>query len=278
MTGSITDSSPADRTRERAPGISIGPATFAPVTEAQVIEYVIPRALRGQGGWIITPNADILRQASNHPDIAALLQQADLLVADGMPIVWASRILKTPLPARVCGSDLVWSVAAASEANQLSVFLLGGGRPGTAENAGAELLKKFPRLQIAGTHFPPFGFETSEECLSVIETTIAIASPNIVYVALGFPKAELLIARLRRRFPAIWWIGVGISLSFVAGEVRRAPSFMQNIGLEWLFRLWEEPGRLAKRYLWHDIPFVIRLLSNSVVVRLRRPHRYFRSK
>ena len=241
---------------------------FAAVTHVEVVDHVVSAASQSKGGWVITPNSDILRQATNDASVAQLLHRADILVADGMPLVWASRILRTPLPERVCGSDLVWSLAGAAQDKGLRIFLLGGGEPDTAARAAAALRTRFPAVHIVGTHFPPFGFERSPVAMAAIETAIASSRPDIIYVALGFPKAERLIEQLKTRFPGVWWIGVGISLSFIAGEVRRAPPFLQRIGLEWLFRLWEEPGRLAKRYLWHDIPFVIRLLAHATRLRV----------
>ena len=242
---------------------------FSAVRQVEIVDHIADTASQSRGGWVITPNSDILRQATDDASVAHLLQRADILVADGMPLVWASRIMRTPVPERVCGSDLVWSLAAASQDRGLRIFLLGGGEPDTAERAATALRTKFPDLQIAGTHFPPFGFQDSPAAMSAIEAAIERSRPDIVYVALGFPKAERLIDQLRTRFPTIWWIGVGISLSFIAGTVRRAPPLLQRTGLEWLFRLWEEPRRLAKRYLWHDIPFVMRLLAHATRLRVR---------
>lgn len=222
----------------------------------------------GRGVWVITANSDIARLAFWDKSTAELMSQADLVVADGMPLIWASRIQGTPLVERVCGSNLVWSIAERAASGGLSLFLLGGGLPDTAERAGTELRRRHKNLSICGTYYPRFGFENDEVQLQEIGEALAIADPDIVYVALGFPKAERLIARFREAHPKTSWIGVGISLGFIAGDVRRAPRWMQVVGLEWCHRLIQEPGRLAARYLWHDIPFVIRLLLSSWMVRL----------
>lgn len=239
------------------------------ITAAECVNTIVRRATNGQGGWLLTPNADILRQVYKDPALRRLVADADIVVADGMPLLWASRLKGTPLCQRICGSDLVWTVADAAANHKLSIFLLGGGLPDTAERAADSLRRRSPLLKIAGTHYPPFGFESRPDQIQEIKTRLSDAQPDIVYVALGFPRAERLIAQLRCEHPEVWWLGVGISLSFICGEVRRAPPWMQSIGLEWVHRLMQEPGRLAKRYLWHDIPYVFGLLARSAVARFR---------
>ena len=165
-----------------------------------------------------------------------------------MPLVWASRLQRTPLPERVAGSNLIWSLTAAAAIAGKSVFLLGG-MPGTAEKTGKEFQKQFPTFVLAGTYFPPFGFEKDPAEMKKMMDALAAAKPDIIYVALGSPKQEQLIARARAILPAAWWLGVGISFSFIAGEVNRAPRWMQSCGLEWLHRLAQEPRRLARALL-----------------------------
>lgn len=253
------------------PLVEIAGLNISGVSETTLVEHIATAMRSGEGGWIVTANADITRLCQQQPSLHRMVSEADIIVADGMPLIWAARLQGSPLEDRVCGSDLVWSIAEKAADEGRSVFLLGGGRPDTAERAATALQTRFPTLTIAGTHYPPFGFESDPEQLRAIEHRLDSARPDIVYVALGFPKAERLIDRLRPRHPYAWWIGVGISLSFIAGEVPRAPRWMQTLGLEWLHRLIQEPGRLVKRYLWHDIPFVVRLLWNARLKRKRRP-------
>jgi N-acetylglucosaminyldiphosphoundecaprenol N-acetyl-beta-D-mannosaminyltransferase len=261
---------PTDLACSNMPVVQIDGLPIRNVTEKQCVAHIINAASEGQGGWVVTPNADIARQCARDLELRDTILAADLLVADGMSLVWASHLRGTPLQGRVCGSDLVWSVANAAQASGLSIFLLGGGQPHTARSAAQTLQARYPQLKIAGTWFPPFGFEHEEEELERMYNALRAADPDIIYVALGFPKAEKLIQNLRTEHPKSWWLGIGISLSFIDGEVKRAPRWMQAAGLEWLHRMSQEPGRLAKRYLWHDVPYVIRLLAGSLLHRLRR--------
>lgn len=231
---------------------------------------VIAQAIgRGRGGWVITPNLDILRQAERDAWLRDTVNRADLVLADGMPLIWASRLQGTPLPERVAGSTLVVELAKRCAAEGWRLFLLGGA-PGAAEAAAAVMVQRDPGLTIAGIHCPPMGFENSPEQMQTIRDRLADARPDVVYVGLGCPKQERLIEAVRDVCPDAWWLGIGISLSFIAGDVARAPRWMQRIGLEWTHRLLQEPGRLARRYLVDGIPFATKLLLGALCARQRQ--------
>src|SRR5205814_6808681 len=132
-----------------------------------------------------------------------------------------------------------------------------------------ELARKNPGLRLAGTYSPPFGFDKSNAEMAKITQMLADTNPDIIYVGLGFPKQERLIEKLRPALPRAWFLGIGISFSFVAGEAKRAPLWLQRRGLEWLDRLWQEPGRLPKRLLVHGIPFAARPLAGVLRVGFR---------
>jgi N-acetylglucosaminyldiphosphoundecaprenol N-acetyl-beta-D-mannosaminyltransferase len=238
------------------------------VSEAGAIATVLDGLAEGRGGFVVTPNLDQLRQLHARPELAELFAQADLVVADGMPLVWASRLQGSPLVERVAGSDLVWSLTAEAALRGRSIFLLGGA-PGACEAAEARLRAVYPGARFAGHLCPPIGFEHDEHEIARIRRTLAEGRPDIVYVALGFPKQERLIAYLRSEFPRTWFLGVGFSLSFVAGQSSRAPGWMSRLGLEWLHRLVKEPRRLAKRYLVHGLPFAARLFAAALAQRRR---------
>ena len=241
------------------------------MTEAQTVSYVIDSLNAAQGGWVITPNLDQLRLYRKTPDLHPMYENASLVVADGMPLIWASRLQKTPLPERIAGSSIINTLTAAAAKTKFRIFFLGGNE-GAAKAAAEELSAKNPGLQFAGEYCPPFGFDKNPAEIERIGRVLVDSRPDIVYVGLGFPKQERLIEQLRPLLPDAWFLGIGISFSFVAGEVKRAPRFMQKCGLEWLHRMVQEPGRLFKRYMIHGIPFAIRLFSGALWARWTGKH------
>jgi N-acetylglucosaminyldiphosphoundecaprenol N-acetyl-beta-D-mannosaminyltransferase len=228
------------------------------VTQRQTLDRIFASLDWGIGGWVVTPNLEILRQCRRDAEMRGYAHAADLVLADGQPLVWASRISGEPLPERVAGSDLVVPLAQMAARAGRSVFLLGG-NPGVADAAAERLRELAPGLIVAGTHCPPFGFEDDEAAVACIERELLEAQPDIVLVALGAPKQERLIATLRPAHPRTWFLGVGITLSFVTGDVERAPAALRGAGLEWLHRLVQEPRRLCRRYLRDGLPFAARL-------------------
>jgi N-acetylglucosaminyldiphosphoundecaprenol N-acetyl-beta-D-mannosaminyltransferase len=255
-----------------APAVRLMGLDFAALSESGTIDHVLLGVSARQGGWLCPANLDVLRQWHTSAEVRKLVSQADLVVADGMPLIWAGGLQGSPLPERVAGSTLILSLSAAAAQAGASIFLLGG-NPGTADAAASELNRRNPQLRIAGTMCPPRGFETEPAWLDRIESSLHIAAPQIVFVGLGFPKQERLIARLRRHLPATWFVSCGISFSFVAGELERAPIFVQRMGLEWLHRLMQEPKRLFRRYLVQGIPFLAALLWSVLRGRMQQAAR-----
>ncbi|GIH04441.1 acetyl-mannosamine transferase [Rhizocola hellebori] len=261
----------------------IGGEWFDCVTEETVADRVISALAAGRGGRIITPNVDILRLAAGHSRIAAEVRgffaDASLVVADGMPLVWASRIAGTPLPERVTGSGLIWTVSAALGRARRCAYVLGGKPvplprgdlahgPDGSELAAAALASSCPGLEIAGHHAPAFGFDRDPATYAEVISEVADAKPDFVFVGLGFPRQERVISDLRAELPETWFLGCGAAVGFVAGQTRRAPFWMQRSGLEWAHRLAQEPGRLAGRYLAHDAPYAMKLLATAAARRL----------
>ena len=251
------------------PEISLDGVRVHRITEREAIAHVIESWRAGRGGRVITPNTDQLRQCRRSAGARELVSRADLAVADGMPLVWASRLQGTPLPERVAGSNLIWTLTGAAAEAGASVFLLGG-EEGVAGRAAQALTERYPALRIAGTMRPEFGFESDPAALAEIEAAVTAARPDIVYVGLGFPKQDHLITRLAPLLPSAWFLGVGISLSFVSGDVARAPRWMRAAGLEWAHRLAIEPGRLFRRYVVEGLPFAAGLLARSAMTGARR--------
>ena len=242
--------------------VLLGGLRFSALTTRQVLEYVSAALTRGRGGWIVTPNVDILRKTTADPQLRALYAGADLVLADGQPLLWASRLAGRRLPERVAGSDLAGHLAAlAAEAGQ-RLFLLGGG-PGVAEAAARALALRHPSLVLAGLASPWFSDHPTESELEEARCALVDARPDLVLVGLSSPKQDRVVAALRHGLPRAWFLGCGAGLTFLAGRQRRAPHGAQKLGLEWLFRLAQEPRRLGRRYLLHDLPFAVRLLIHS---------------
>ena len=240
------------------------------VTQSDCIQEVVEALRHGHGGWVVTLNLDHLRRCWTDASYEACVRDADLRVADGMPLIWASRLQRTPLPERVAGSDLIFELSGALARDRRSVFLLGGD-PGTAEAAGQVLQSRYPGLVIAGTHCPPLGYESNPAEVQRVAGLLAGSQADFVFVALGSPKQEYLIRQMRSVLPMAWWMGVGISFSFVCGHIKRAPRWIQRIGLEWLHRMFQEPRRLAKRYVVQGIPFGAFLMLGTVLRRAAHP-------
>jgi len=240
---------------------------FDPVTEDAAVAVVTSRARAGAGGFVLTPNASILRQLRS-AEHAAVAARADLVLADGMPIIWASRITGTPLPARVTGSSLIWSLTEAAAREHLPVLLLGGDH-GVAERGAQVLRAACPGLDVSW-HYPPFGFEADPGEHRAILDAVRAHDARIVFVGLGFPKQERLILRLRDELPGVWFVACGAALTFVAGDIARAPRWMQDRGVEWVHRLVHEPGRLARRYLVEDLPFALGMFTRAARLRAAR--------
>jgi exopolysaccharide biosynthesis WecB/TagA/CpsF family protein len=250
-------------TRVRLAGIDLDR-----LSEAEIVKRVIGASMIGRGGWISTPNIDICHKAARDPTARALLVNASFTVPDGMPLVWAARITGKPLAERVSGSSLIFSLTAAAAASGRSIYLLGG-KPGVPESAAAELSRLYPGVKVAGTAAPPIGFDQDPEKIAEVRDHLATTAPDIVYVGLGFPKQERLIAALAVALPCTWFVACGAAISFTSGALARAPAWMRQSGLEWLFRLITEPRRLAKRYLVDDAPYAARLLTSCAVTRIR---------
>lgn len=242
---------------------------LASIDSHQLLDYLFESLAGGQGGWLVTANLDFLRRHVKDPEARGIYAGADLRVADGMPLVWASRLRGTPLPERVAGSSLVGPICARAAQDGRSVYLLGGD-PGASKIAAEKLLAAAPGLKLAGVSSPWVSAQPTDAELEAIASELLASKPDIVLVAFGSPKQERVIHKLRARLPGAWWIGVGISLSFIAGHVRRAPPLVQALGLEWAHRLTQEPKRLFRRYVIEDLPFAVELFGRAAFERVTR--------
>jgi N-acetylglucosaminyldiphosphoundecaprenol N-acetyl-beta-D-mannosaminyltransferase len=212
-------------------------------------------AADGRCRYVVTPNVDHAVMYSERPDLRAAYERASLVLADGFPVVAASRLLGRPLPERVAGSDLAPALfAAAKPERKLRVYLLGAA-PGVAERAGRNIEARWPNVEVVGTYSPPAGFERDERENGSILERINAARVDVLVIGLGAPKQELWIAAHHEQLNARTALCIGATIDFLAGEKKRAPQWMRRCGVEWLHRLLSEPKRLLKRYARDAVVF-----------------------
>ena len=242
---------------------------LAPITLAETVEAVGRLVETRQPSFFITAPTHYAMLTEKHADLRAINAEAAFIVADGAPLVWASRLYRSPLPERVAGSDLIFELSAEAAKKGYRVFLLGG-TVGVAVDAAQRLTERYQGLQIAGTACPPFGEPTEEEQAALL-TRIRLARPDILFVAFGQPKGERWIVRHLSELGVPVSVQVGASLDFAAGRVRRAPRWMQKSGLEWAFRLCLEPRRLFARYA-SNAWFIFRMVAHDLWRTVNRLH------
>ena len=198
------------------------------------------------GGYVCVATVHMVMEAHDDPEFAARVNAADLVVPDGMPLVWMQKRLGAGQASRVRGNDLTINLCRYAEGAGMSVGFYGG-RQEVLEAIKARAARDFPKLNIAYAYAPPFRALSEEEDAKVV-TEINEAAPDILFVGLGCPKQENWMAAHRGEVKAVM-VGVGAEFDFYAGNLREAPRWLSNIGLEWLFRLAMEPRRLWRRYL-----------------------------
>jgi len=238
--------------------------TIARCTMASASQYVTDLAERHETGLVVTPNIDHIIRLKDDASFFEIYQRASLITVDGMPLVWLSKLLPgASFPERVTGADLLVSVCKRAAEQHLSVAFVGG-MPGIAELAGVRMQSEFPGLQVAFSHFPPFGFECNKEQSEEIVSLCRKHRPDILFFGVGAPKQEKWCDKRLNQLNTGPILCIGEALAFAAGSVVRAPGWMQRAGLEWLFRLSRDPGRLWKRYLLRDPRFVYLALREMI--------------
>ncbi len=223
---------------------------FANLTLEEAVDHCEALVSERTPRHLLTANVDFLDCCERDPEQRRLILGGDGVFCDGMPLVWASRLFGSrPLPERVAGSDLVPRLLERCAARGLSVYFFGSD-PETLDTVQTRLASQFPSLKVAGTASPPVGQMEDWDNEAFVKS-IREARPDVLLVALGFPKQDAWIRRFRDRLGVPLSIGIGASLDFIAGKQRRSPRWMQRTGLEWLWRLATDPRRLAGRY-WRD--------------------------
>jgi N-acetylglucosaminyldiphosphoundecaprenol N-acetyl-beta-D-mannosaminyltransferase len=236
--------------------LRLGRIEIDAVTFGEALDAIERLVEAGRGGIVFTPNVDHVALAEEDAAFRRAYAAADLALADGMPIVWASRLLPVRLPERVAGSDLVVPLLARAAARRLRVFLLGGA-PGSAELAAARA--RAMGVEVCGLSSPriPEDPRAPDPEGEAAVAQVRAAAAQLVLVGLGAPKQERWIARHRAALAPAVALGVGASIDFLAGRIPRAPRLVARVGLEWAWRLAREPRRLWRRYLLRDPRFAI---------------------
>ncbi|MGN0326801.1 MAG: VanZ family protein [Lachnospiraceae bacterium] len=202
--------------------------------------------------YVVTPNVDHVVKIEKDIEFRRVYEDADLILTDGTPLMWIADSLGCPIKEKIPGADMFPRVCEMAAKEGYTMFFFGAG-PGVAEKAKENLQKKYPGLRVVGTYSPPIGFEKEEEEVEKAIRAINQKSPQILVVALGAPKQEKFIYHYKDRMNFHVALSFGAAVDFEAGMVRRAPLWMRKLGLEWLFRFFQEPGRLFKRYFIDDM-------------------------
>ncbi len=218
-----------------------------------------------KSGVIFTPNVDHLIKLQRDPEFLQAYNISDFKVCDSQILMYASKFLGTPIKEKISGSDLLPAFCKYHKNNQeIKIFLLGAAE-GVACRAQEKINNKIGRMIVVNTYSPPFGFDKDEaECEKIVEM-INNSDATVLVIGLGAPKQEKWLYKYKDKFKSIKiFMALGATIDFEAGNVKRAPRWMSEIGLEWLFRLFCEPKRLWKRYLLDDIPFIFLILKQKL--------------
>lgn len=238
---------------------------FDVVTMPDVLDHIDELVNAAEPSYITTANLDFATQAENDDELQQIIFDAALNICDGVPLVWASKWLPRAINERVAGADLVPYLLERAAERGHRIFILGSTED-VLERAVRTSRETYPELIISGYYSPPIT-ELDNFDDSTIEARIRIAAPDILLVAMGCPKQEKWISRHHKNLGVPVSIGVGASIDFLAGEVRRAPTYMQRVGGEWIFRLSQDPGRLGKRYA-RDLRFYVRGMARLTTSRV----------
>lgn len=236
--------------------ITLGRLSVHPVTMPDALEHIMTMVALGEGGYIVTPNVDHVCLAERDDELLRAYDGASLVLTDGQPLVWLSRLIGRPVPAKVSGSDITMPLLRALTDARRSVFFLGATQ-GVCSALVRRLECELPTLVVTGTASPRFDpCGDDGEFVASLDRAMA-TNPDVILFALGSPKQEYALVRYVERFRPAVAMGVGATFDFLVGHQRRSPEWMSRSGLEWLFRLAQNPRRLWRRYLVDDRVFAV---------------------
>lgn len=216
------------------------------------IEYCIENKVIGQ---VITPNVDQIVRLEWDGYFREICENSELLLVDGHPLLWASKLYKKPFKQKICGSDLVPILCEEAAKKGYTVFFLGAA-PGVAQIAAENMVKKNPGLKIAGVYSPPIGFEKDSKELSRINKILKNSNADMLFVGMGVPKQDIFIYENKDCYQIPMSFSIGGTIDYLGGKQKRAPKWISNIGFEWLYRLLHDPKRMFKRYIIDDSKFL----------------------
>lgn len=225
------------------------------LTMAETLNEIDKLIQKKNCSYVVTPNVDHIVRLEKDEELQKVYKNASLILTDGKPLIWISKWYKTPIKEKISGSDLFPRVCQLAANKNYTMYLLGAAE-GVADTAARNLMKKYPGLNIVGTYSPPFGFEKNEQEMNKIKTQIQDVHPDILIVGLGCPKQEKFMYYHCKELGVPISFGLGASIDFEAGNIKRAPRWMSNHGLEWLYRFSKEPKRLFKRYFVDDLKII----------------------
>ena len=225
------------------------------VTMPETIAAIEQMIEADKKSYVVAINVDVVMKIEEDSYLKKVVDNADMVLVDGKPLVWISKLHGKPLKAKISGSDLVPLLCEVAAEKGYKIFIIGG-KDGIAEQAKEKLENRLPKLKIVGTYAPPFGFEKNESELDKINQMISEAHPDLLIACLGCPKQEKWIYENIEKYNAKVSVCAGATVDFLAGNVKRAPRWMSDHGLEWFYRFTQEPKRMFKRYFVDDTKIV----------------------
>lgn len=221
------------------------------LTMQEALEAIDKLIQEKKCAYVVTPNVDHIVQLETNKELQEVYANASLILTDGKPLLWIAKWYGTPIKEKISGSDLFPLLCKMAAEKKYKMFFLGAA-DGIAAKAAENLTRKYNGLQVVATYSPPYGFEKNQNEMEKIKKMIKDANPDILIVGLGCPKQEKFIFYNREELGVPISLGLGASFDFEAGNIKRAPKWMADHGLEWLFRITQDPKRMAKRYLIDD--------------------------
>ncbi|MDM0929799.1 WecB/TagA/CpsF family glycosyltransferase [Clostridium perfringens] len=222
------------------------------LTMGEAIDKAEELIIKKKPSYVVTPNVDHIVKLEIDKEFQDVYKNADLILTDGMPLIWISKMKGNPIKEKISGSDFFPKLCERAAEKGYSLFLLGAAE-GVAAKAAKNLKEKYEGLNIVGTYSPSYGFEKKDDEIKMIIEMINETKPDILAVGLGAPKQEKFLYKYKNELNVPISLAIGASIDFEAGNINRAPRWMQNCGLEWFYRLCKEPKRMFKRYIVDDL-------------------------